>query len=203
MPSTRIDGQHGQLMNLRLTEPLNRVVGRRGTIFLTCIISSLACLWQAFTNNWWHLFIARFMLGLGIGPKSATIPIYAAECTPANIRGALVMMWQMWTAFGIMLGYIAGVVFRSVLDGDSPSCSSDMAESTLLSIRCVGRIRRRWWTICRGTDSHAEPELAVNACQSCEFYQRALLTLRLMTCFQMVLPLVAVAYVYTLPESPR
>ncbi|KAI4185195.1 MAG: hypothetical protein LQ346_005958 [Caloplaca aetnensis] len=149
-----------------LTEPLNRVVGRRGTIFLTCIISSLACLWQAFTNNWWHLFIARFMLGLGIGPKSATIPIYAAECTPANIRGALVMMWQMWTAFGIMLGYIAGVVFRSVLDGDSPSCSSDMAESTLLSIRCS-------------------------------------LNWRLMLASPMVLPLVAVAYVYTLPESPR
>lgn len=122
---------------------MNRVLGRRGTIFVTCVVSSLTCLWQAFTNNWWHLFIARFMLGLGIGPKSATIPIYAAECTPANIRGALVTMWQMWTAFGIMLGYISGVVFRSVLDGDSSSCSLDLAESTLLSIRCVGRVLKR------------------------------------------------------------
>lgn len=55
----------------------------------------------------WHLFIARFFLGIGIGPKSATVPIYAAEvregsdfvitcthnepqCSPALIRGALV-----------------------------------------------------------------------------------------------------------------
>ena len=78
-----------------LTEPLNRVLGRRGTIFVTCIISSATCVWQAFTNSWWHLFIARFCLGLGVGPKSATIPVYSAECVPANIRGALVMMWQV------------------------------------------------------------------------------------------------------------
>lgn len=80
-----------------LTEPLNRVLGRRGTIFVTCLISSATCVAQAFTSEWWHLFLARFCLGLGIGPKSATIPVYSAECVPANIRGGLVMMWQMWT----------------------------------------------------------------------------------------------------------
>lgn len=35
-------------------------------------VSAVACFWQAFTNKWWHMFIARFVLGLGIGPKSAT-----------------------------------------------------------------------------------------------------------------------------------
>lgn len=74
-----------------LTIPFNNWFGRRGTIFLTCCFSALACFWQAFTNTWWHMFIARFALGLGIGPKSATVPIYAAECTPPQIRGALVM----------------------------------------------------------------------------------------------------------------
>lgn len=43
------------------------------------------------------MFIARFMLGLGIGPKSATVPIYAAECTPPGVRGALVMQVSMHT----------------------------------------------------------------------------------------------------------
>lgn len=50
-----------------------------------------------------------------MGPKSATIPIYAAECAPANVRGALVMMWQIFTAFGIMCGYMAGVIFQQTL----------------------------------------------------------------------------------------
>lgn len=62
------------------------------------------------------MFIARFALGFGIGPKSATVPIYAAECTPPGIRGALVMQWQMWTAFGIMLGYVADLAFYYVPD---------------------------------------------------------------------------------------
>lgn len=63
------------------------------------------------------MFIARFFLGFGIGPKSATTPIFAAECSPPKLRGALVMQWQMWTAFGIMLGYVADLAFYSVPDG--------------------------------------------------------------------------------------
>lgn len=62
------------------------------------------------------MFVARFALGFGIGPKSATVPIYAAECVPPAIRGALVMQWQMWTAFGIMVGYAADLAFYEVPD---------------------------------------------------------------------------------------
>jgi len=99
-----------------LTVPLNNYFGRRGTIFITALISFLACFWQGFVNSWPHLFAARFVLGLGIGPKSSTVPVYAAECAPTPIRGALVMMWQMWTAFGIMLGYAADLAFYKVSD---------------------------------------------------------------------------------------
>ncbi|KAH0543899.1 hypothetical protein FGG08_001800 [Glutinoglossum americanum] len=99
-----------------LTVPMNHYFGRRGTIFITCVISAVTCFWQGFTNTWWHLFIARFCLGLGIGPKSATVPVYAAETTPPAIRGAMVMMWQMWTAFGIMVGYAADLIFFRVPD---------------------------------------------------------------------------------------
>ena len=99
-----------------LTTPFNNLFGRRGTIFLTCVFSALACFWQGFVNTWWHMFIARFFLGLGIGPKSATVPIYAAETSPPAIRGALVMQWQMWTAFGIFFGYVADLAFYKVPD---------------------------------------------------------------------------------------
>ncbi|KAK6332870.1 hypothetical protein TWF696_002891 [Orbilia brochopaga] len=97
-----------------LTAPLNKWLGRRGTIFLSCVIAALASIWEAFTYNWQQLFAARFVLGLGIGPKSATVPVYAAETAPANIRGALVMQWQAWTAFGIMLGNLMSVAFYSL-----------------------------------------------------------------------------------------
>ena len=94
----------------------NRHLGRKGTIFWTCVISAVTCFWQGFTNTWYHLFIARFIMGFGIGIKSATVPAYAAECTPKQIRGALVMLWQFFTAFGIMLGYAACLAFYYVPD---------------------------------------------------------------------------------------
>ncbi|KAL1959868.1 hypothetical protein VTO42DRAFT_1013 [Malbranchea cinnamomea] len=94
-----------------ITEPLNRWTGRRGAIFITCFIAAIASVFEGLANSWVTLFLSRFFLGFGIGPKSSTVPIYAAECSPAPIRGALVMMWQMWTAFGIMLGNIMGVAF--------------------------------------------------------------------------------------------
>ncbi|CAH0052217.1 unnamed protein product [Clonostachys solani] len=94
-----------------MTEPMNRWLGRRGTIFWSCFIAAVTSIWEGVANTWVNLFLARFFLGFGIGPKSATVPVYAAECAPAPIRGALVMQWQMWTAFGIMLGNIMGVAF--------------------------------------------------------------------------------------------
>jgi MFS family permease len=99
-----------------MTHPLNHYLGRKKTIFITCMISFLTCIWSGLTNTWWHLFIARFFLGFGIGPKSATVPVYTAECSPAPIRGALVMMWQVWTAFGIALGDLIDLVFYFIPD---------------------------------------------------------------------------------------
>jgi MFS family permease len=138
-----------------LNYPLNKYLNRRGVIFTTCLISSVTCLLQAFSQKWWHLFLARFALGFGIGPKSATIPIYAAEAAPENIRGALVMMWQMWTAFGIMCGYLSGVALAGVGSADQVcteavaacapyisesgkinDCSATPYQQFLLSTRC-------------------------------------------------------------------
>jgi hypothetical protein len=78
-----------------VTEPMNRLFGRRGTIFISCLIAAVASIWQGVANSWVNLFIARFVLGFGIGPKSSTVPVYAAECAPAPIRGALVMRKYM------------------------------------------------------------------------------------------------------------
>ena len=33
-----------------------------------------------------------------MGPKASTSPVFAAENVPANVRGGLVMSWQMWAS---------------------------------------------------------------------------------------------------------
>ncbi|PVH15862.1 uncharacterized protein CXQ87_003719 [Candidozyma duobushaemuli] len=93
----------------------NRTMGRKWVIFWTCFISAITCVWQGFVSmHWYHLFIARFCMGLGVGVKSATVPAYAAETTPHTIRGSLVMLWQFFTAVGIMFGYVSSLAFYHV-----------------------------------------------------------------------------------------
>lgn len=46
-----------------------------------------------------------------MGLKEVTVPVYSAEVAPRTIRGGLVMSWQVWTAFGILLGTCANLVF--------------------------------------------------------------------------------------------
>ena len=82
------------LIGCWLNAPLNRYFGRRGCIFISCFISFAASFWMAAADSWYNLLIARFALGLAVGAKSSTTPVYAAESAPKSIRGALTMMWQ-------------------------------------------------------------------------------------------------------------
>ncbi|KAJ5155580.1 Major facilitator superfamily domain general substrate transporter [Penicillium capsulatum] len=95
-----------------LSDPCNRILGRRGTIFISAVFCVLAPIGSAFSQNWPQLFVTRLLLGLGMGLKASTIPIFCAENTPAVIRGGLVMCWQLWTAFGIFLGFCANLAVK-------------------------------------------------------------------------------------------
>ena len=44
--------------------------------------------------------VDRMLLGVGMGLKEVTVPVFGAENSPSIIRGGLVMSWQLWTAFG-------------------------------------------------------------------------------------------------------
>ncbi|OAQ70921.2 sugar porter (SP) family MFS transporter [Pochonia chlamydosporia 170] len=91
---------------------LNKIGGRRFTIFISCFMSVVTGIWMAVADSFGNLLAARFMLGFAVGAKSSTTPVYSAESTPKTIRGALTMMWQMWTAFGICLGFVVSVAFQ-------------------------------------------------------------------------------------------
>ncbi|KAL8290001.1 hypothetical protein RQP46_002940 [Phenoliferia psychrophenolica] len=93
-----------------ISDPLNKYFGRRGCIFITAFILIVTPIASGFTQNWQQLFVVRLILGIGMGAKGSTVPIFAAENAPAEIRGALVMGWQLWTAFGIFLGFCANVI---------------------------------------------------------------------------------------------
>lgn len=97
-----------------LADPLNHLIGRRGALFVASIFCLLSPIGSATTQNWVQLFICRLLLGLGIGFKEATSVVYAAENAPSAIRGSLCVNWQIWTAFGIMLGNTANLILHKV-----------------------------------------------------------------------------------------
>lgn len=92
-----------------LSDPINHFIGRKGTIFIAAVFSLLAPIGSGFTQHWGELAACRVMLGIGMGLKEVTVPVYSAENAPTNIRGGLVMSWQVWTAFGIFLGTCANL----------------------------------------------------------------------------------------------
>lgn len=92
-----------------ISDPLNNWLGRRGTIFVAAVFSLLAPIGSAFTQTWGQLVACRILLGIGMGLKEVTVPVFSAENAPTNIRGGLVMSWQVWTAFGIFLGTCANL----------------------------------------------------------------------------------------------
>lgn len=92
---------------------MNHLIGRRGTIFVGAIFSFVAPIASGFTQNWGQLIATRMLLGIGMGLKDVTVPVYSAENAPASIRGGLVMSWQMWIAFGIFLGNSANLAVHN------------------------------------------------------------------------------------------
>ncbi|KAL8967885.1 MAG: hypothetical protein Q9183_002721, partial [Haloplaca sp. 2 TL-2023] len=104
------------LIGAFIVDPLNYYLGRRGEIFLTAACLTATPIGSGFANTWQGLFAARFVMGIGIGAKNATVPIYSAEMAPHRIRGALVMFWQLWVVAGIFLGFCANVIVKDTGD---------------------------------------------------------------------------------------
>ncbi|KAJ3959835.1 hypothetical protein N0V92_003542 [Colletotrichum tropicale] len=99
-----------------LSDPVNDWIGRRGAIFVGAIFGVIGPLGQAFCQSWPQILACRILLGIGMGLKEVTVPVFSAENAPANIRGALVMSWQLFVAFGIMLGFSANLAVANTGD---------------------------------------------------------------------------------------
>lgn len=99
-----------------ISDPLNNWLGRRNVIFIAAVFSLLAPIGQALTQNWRQLIACRILLGIGMGLKEVTVPVFSAEVAPTSIRGGLVMSWQTWTAFGILLGTSANLAVKDTGD---------------------------------------------------------------------------------------
>lgn len=102
------------LLSAWAADPVNQLLGRRGTIFATNLFVVFPVLAQGFAKNWVDLMICRLFMGIGMGIKISTIPVYSAEVSPASIRGAIVTSFQLYVAFGILVGFSSNLIFMNI-----------------------------------------------------------------------------------------
>jgi len=97
--------------------PATDAIGRRKVIVAASVLFIIGsfCLALAPSYNW--LLVGRMAVGLAVGFSSTAVPLYIAEISPANHRGMLVTVNQLFITIGILSAYIINYCFAETLNG--------------------------------------------------------------------------------------
>ncbi|UPK96029.1 hypothetical protein LCI18_006964 [Fusarium solani-melongenae] len=70
-------------------------------------------------NSWVHMMMGRFTAGLGVGNLSVGVPMFQSECSPREIRGAVVASYQLMITIGILVANIINYGVQNIGDSDA------------------------------------------------------------------------------------
>ncbi|MGJ5895236.1 sugar porter family MFS transporter [Streptomyces sp. V2] len=90
--------------------------GRRRTILGLAVLFFVGALGATLAPNTASMVVARFVLGLAVGGASVTVPVYLAEISPAERRGALVTRNELMIVSGQLLAFASNAVIADVGD---------------------------------------------------------------------------------------
>ena len=79
----------------------------RKMLLLAAVLFTLCAIGSAMPRAPWHLVVARFIGGTGIGIASMLSPMYISEISPARLRGGLISMYQLAITLGILVAYFS------------------------------------------------------------------------------------------------
>ena len=94
----------GALLGSRLSERF----GRKRTILVISavfVVGSVAC---SLAPSELTLALARVLLGMAVGGATQTVPMFVAELSPPQVRGRLVLAFQVAIGIGILTATIVG-----------------------------------------------------------------------------------------------
>ncbi|KAF2015638.1 general substrate transporter [Aaosphaeria arxii CBS 175.79] len=78
-------------------------LGRRKVICLAAVLTLIGEILQCTSFQLAQFVVGRFILGLGIGALSATVPVWQSECSSAGNRGQHVVLDGCFTSLGYAL----------------------------------------------------------------------------------------------------
>ncbi|WP_329047853.1 sugar porter family MFS transporter [Streptomyces violaceus] len=92
--------------------------GRRRNILLLAVLFFVGALGCTLAPTTEVMIVARFVLGLAVGGASVTVPVYLAEVSPAERRGALVTRNELMIVSGQLLAFTSNAIIAR-LGGES------------------------------------------------------------------------------------
>ena len=94
----------GALVGARFSERF----GRKRTILIISAVFVIGTLTCSIAPTELTLALSRVLLGMAVGGATQTIPMFVAELSPPQIRGRLVLAFQVAIGIGILTATIAG-----------------------------------------------------------------------------------------------
>ncbi|WP_309082449.1 sugar porter family MFS transporter [Zhihengliuella sp.] len=96
----------GEIFGALFAGALSNRIGRKWTMVLVAVTYAAFSLLSGLAWAVPVLIGARFLLGITIGVSVVVVPVYVAESAPAKVRGAFLVLYQVATVVGIILGYL-------------------------------------------------------------------------------------------------
>ncbi|WP_209370277.1 sugar porter family MFS transporter [Brevibacterium renqingii] len=96
----------GQIAGALCGGPISNAIGRRRTMFVIAGGYIVFSVISGFAPGYVSLLVARLLLGVSIGIALAVVPVFIAESSPTNVRGGLLVAYQVTTVIGIVVGYL-------------------------------------------------------------------------------------------------
>ncbi|KAK1423683.1 hypothetical protein QVD17_18990 [Tagetes erecta] len=96
----------GAIMSGKIADQL----GRKWTMGVSQVFCLLGWLAILYSQVSWLLDAGRLFIGYGIGVTSYVVPVYTAEITPKNLRGAFTNVNQLMISIGISVMWLVGIV---------------------------------------------------------------------------------------------
>ena len=91
--------------------------GRRPVILFSSVTFIAGAVMLTIAKNYYMLLGGRFVLGLGVGLASMSMPVYVSEASEPSMRGFLVTCINVAITFGQFFSACIDGAFSNVVDG--------------------------------------------------------------------------------------
>ena len=118
----------GSIIGVLVAGMLSDFLGRKKTMLISALLFSISAIGCAVCSDFAQLVIFRMIGGFGIGIVSIVSPIYISEVSPAQVRGTMVSLYQLFITIGFLLAYLMNYIILkgAALDATDPELGKAM-----------------------------------------------------------------------------